>query len=84
MENLLSKIDIPEKHCEHYCIIGLKHYREPIGRDYTILLYSCNTIHDQDDVNRIEIFNFCPRCGQELNIETEIEKHEILKFKENK
>ena len=84
MKTLLQKIYHSDKQCEHYCVIGMKHYKKGTEQHYTVPIYAHNVVNDQDDTHRIELFNFCPRCGQELNIETEIVKSETLKFKENK
>jgi hypothetical protein len=84
MKPIFERVYHSDNKCEHYCIIGMKHYKKGTEQHYVVPIFSNNTINDQDDTHRIEIFNFCPCCGQELNIEPEIEKHEILKFKENK
>lgn len=84
MKTLFQKIYHSDNQCEHCCVIGMKHYKKRVDQHYTIPIYAHNVVNDQDDANMVEIFNFCPRCGQELNIETEIVKSETLKFKENK
>lgn len=51
-----------DKHCEHECCIGLVYsYDYGIGH----LLYNNETIKAKTTV---KLFNFCPGCGQELNI----------------
>lgn len=84
MQPILSRVYKSDKQCEHFCVIGLKHYKKRVDQHYTIPIYAHNVVNDHDDVHRVELFNFCPRCGQELNIETEVVKRETLKFKENK
>lgn len=66
MNNLANKVIQSDKQCEHLCLIGLKHYKDETGQQYTIPLFSTNTISDDDKTTMIEIFNVCPRCGQDL------------------
>lgn len=83
-KSLKNKVILSDRHCEHLCVIGMKHYKPEDEQHYTVPIYANNKVHESDKTHQIEIFNFCPRCGQELNIETKLEITTTLNFKEHK
>jgi hypothetical protein len=69
---LFKNIKQSGEHCEHLCLVGIRHLKDcPEGHaHYTTVFDSC--VVDADD--NVEVFNFCPRCGQEIKIELEEHK----------
>lgn len=73
----MQKINKLDSQCEHECVIGTCH----IDGERTIL-YNNQCISKTDDFN-IFLFNFCPACGQELNLE-KIEKQTLVCFQKSR
>jgi len=80
MNELTNKVKQSDKQCEHLCLIGLKHYKDETGQHYTIPLFPTNMITDDDKTTMIEIFNVCPRCGQDLVVVINRKMKEMLTF----
>ncbi len=76
--SLLNKIQHMSMCCEHLCKIGF------IINDGHIIFISSNFVFNGDNADSVTLFNFCPGCGQELNIETEQKFVEKITFNENK
>jgi hypothetical protein len=75
---LLRKIQHTSIHCDDLCLIGY------IKRGTELILINSSFVLTENNADSVSLFNFCPGCGQELNIETQQKFTEIVKFKENK
>ena len=78
MKNLLSLVGYVDHHCEHECIIGA------LNEGNNNRLISKSFVFNGSNAEGISLFNFCPACGQELNIKATREFTEVVTFKENK
>jgi hypothetical protein len=76
--SLLNKIQHMSMSCDHLCKVGY------ITRGDNLSLIDRNFVFTGLNADSVHLFNFCPGCGQELNIETHQQFTEIVKFKENK
>lgn len=76
--SLLNRIHHMSMNCDHLCIIGYI----TMGNKSTLI--NSDFVFNGDNADFVSLFNFCPGCGQELNIETEQKFVEKITFKENK
>ena len=77
-ENLLKRIEKSDEQCEHLCLIGL------INRDGKIFKLYVDYVFDGSNAEKIQLFNYCPLCGQELKIKPTVNLRPYITFVENK
>lgn len=68
-----------DSHCEDRCIIGVAYYKEsPMTSSFQFIIHDGSKVLNEPSF-RVELFNVCPACGQELHIDVSVDnKH--LKF----
>lgn len=74
MTQTMVQIENRENSCEHLCNIG---FNKTTG-----LLITTECVLSAFDHDRIVLFNFCPFCGQELNVK--VLETDIIRFRTKK
>jgi hypothetical protein len=67
----MLKITRLDEQCEDRCIIGRVILNTSVLEDYDII-YDGDSEHNRD-TSKAVLYNFCPGCGQELNV-----KHKVV------
>lgn len=78
MSDLMNSVIHSDKQCEHLCLIGIRVYSEDESCGVWFPIYDGNIVAEHKQ-QIIEVFNTCPRCGQDLNVGIEDHKT-FLKF----
>ncbi len=77
----MRPVERVSKQCEHTCVVGQVTRKESGCHliDYLIKDYSVVTLYEGDSIT---LFNFCPCCGQELNLFYTVENNKYCIIKE--
>ncbi len=84
MASLFGKLRKSDNQCEHKCIVGLKAYKKENEQVSFVEVYDGDILRNDDAATTVELFNFCPRCGQQLNTETKLRHNPFIVFETDK